>query len=266
MDLYLIRLFLILFVSHSFAYGSTALHDRIEYHSRMLLGQPYGHSPLGEGSGYDSDPLIRFDLFDCTTYVETVLALSISDIHGVNRAPVEILNSIRYKFANSEIAFVNRAHFTSADWIPNLVAKKMIEDITVELFEELSVNEVTDIDRQGWFQHSHQMQVPSAKQIVLLPVVELKEFTKNSRLWDLIPSGALINFVGHSDTIKEKTGTEMDVAHQGIAIRRVGQLFLRHAKSPSRGVVEEHITDAFKNPYLIHAKSINVLRPIGPAR
>lgn len=261
-----LRLSIIWIIIPFFSYGSVSLHDRIEYHSRELLGRAYGDSPLGEGNGYDSDPLIRFDLFDCTTFVETVLALSLSDIPGVNKAPVEILNSIRYKSEGSEISFVNRTHFTSADWIPNLMNKNIIQDITVELFKENSVQFVTEIDRQAWFQTSHQIHVPIAKQVVILPVVELKAFKKNAKLWDLIPSGSLINFVGHPSTIKAATGTDMDVRHQGIAIRRDGELFLRHAKSTGRGVVEEKITNAFKHPYLIHVHSINVLRPTVPQR
>ena len=41
---------------------------------QSFLGAPYMNSPLGEDVAPDSDPLIRFDAFDCTTFVETVLA------------------------------------------------------------------------------------------------------------------------------------------------------------------------------------------------
>jgi len=33
---------------------------------------------LGEGEGKDTDPRIRFDAFDCLTFVETTMAQSLS--------------------------------------------------------------------------------------------------------------------------------------------------------------------------------------------
>ena len=38
------------------------------------IGVRYATDPLGEMKSPDADPLIRFDAFDCTTFVETVLA------------------------------------------------------------------------------------------------------------------------------------------------------------------------------------------------
>ena len=36
------------------------------------IGARYATDPLGEMKSPDTDPLIRFDTFDCTTFVETV--------------------------------------------------------------------------------------------------------------------------------------------------------------------------------------------------
>ena len=74
---------------------------------QSFLGVPYMNSPLGEGVMPDSDPLIRFDAFDCTTFVETVLA----------GGDVNKLNKIRYK--NGNVGFLNRNHFIESDWLIN---------------------------------------------------------------------------------------------------------------------------------------------------
>src|ERR1035437_2644460 len=44
--------------------------------SAALLGKPYQLGPLGEGKfgAEDPDPLYRLDAFDCTTFIETVMA------------------------------------------------------------------------------------------------------------------------------------------------------------------------------------------------
>ena len=90
---------------------------RMKAFSAEFLGLPYGTSgPLGEGvSGrYDQDPLYRFDTFDCTTFVETVVSLSLSkDVDAFENA----MNRIRYE--GGEVEFLKRNHFPSLQWIPN---------------------------------------------------------------------------------------------------------------------------------------------------
>ena len=57
----------------SFLVGGCLGH-RSAYLGECFLGVPYQESPLGEGVLPDADPVIRFDAFDCVTFVETVLA------------------------------------------------------------------------------------------------------------------------------------------------------------------------------------------------
>ena len=71
------------------------------------LGARYILDPLGEADGYDSDPLVRYDAFDCTTFVETVLA------DGDERR----LSVIRYR--DGVVAWENRNHFIETDWLNN---------------------------------------------------------------------------------------------------------------------------------------------------
>ncbi|MCB9741246.1 MAG: DUF1460 domain-containing protein [Alphaproteobacteria bacterium] len=42
--------------------------------SEPWLGLPYQLGPLGEAGGVDPDPVMRFDVFDCLTFIEEVLA------------------------------------------------------------------------------------------------------------------------------------------------------------------------------------------------
>ncbi len=100
---------------------------RLEAVTRPFLDAPYVLSPLGEGPGavVDADPRLRFDAFDCTTFVETALALALSS--SMSQAQ-STLDEIRYRGAQAR--FENRRHFPEAEWIPELRAAGLIEDIT----------------------------------------------------------------------------------------------------------------------------------------
>ena len=94
-----------------------SLVKRLKMVSEPFIGAPYQNSPLGEGDaqGPDGDPLIRFDAFDCTTFVETVMAMAMtSTLTEAER----VLLTIRYR--ESEVTFLKRRHFPEAEWIPEL--------------------------------------------------------------------------------------------------------------------------------------------------
>ena len=68
-----------------------SMADRLELATRPFVGAPYVLSPLGEGDlgGTDPDPRLRFDAFDCTTFVET--ALRTWGLDNAARLPERIL-------------------------------------------------------------------------------------------------------------------------------------------------------------------------------
>ena len=71
--------FISLFVFAFLIAGCTANHDI----GHEYLGAKYVADPLGEGRGYDADPLIRKDAFDCVTFVETAdLVENVSSKYG----------------------------------------------------------------------------------------------------------------------------------------------------------------------------------------
>ena len=123
------------------------LSAKMEYLSATLLGTLYLDGNLGEGEQgkYDRDPLSRFDVFDCTTYVETVLAgaMSASADEFVNK-----LTAIRYK--SGEVSFVTRNHFPSVDWIPNNQDK--LTDISAQIAGDKVQMANTVIDKRAWYQ------------------------------------------------------------------------------------------------------------------
>ena len=104
-----------------------------------FLGARYINSPLGEGCAPDSDPLIRFDAFDCTTFVETVMA----------NGDIETLNQIRDK--DGKIGFLNRNHFIESDWLAN--NKNRVENVSSQFGK--TVTRHLTIDKATWMKKVH---------------------------------------------------------------------------------------------------------------
>ncbi len=103
------------------------LAARIDAVSAKFLGTPYKLGPLGEGETgeFDRDPLISFERFDCTTFVEEVAALSLEP--DLEKAKT-LLQKIRYK--DGVVSYETRNHFPETDWIPNNMAAGYLADVT----------------------------------------------------------------------------------------------------------------------------------------
>ncbi|MFT6268860.1 MAG: hypothetical protein ACJAVV_001675 [Alphaproteobacteria bacterium] len=130
--------------------------ERVAFFSKEFLETPYADGPLGDGdpNGYDSDPLYRFDLFDCTTYVETIMALSLAEDFSDFE---QIIDAIRYR--NGKVSYVTRNHFSSLDWIPNNKTAGFIENITNLVSEPHWAT--TTINKVAWYEKLHQQELDS---------------------------------------------------------------------------------------------------------
>lgn len=130
---------------------ATDVTERIERFSEKFIGAKYLASPLGEGpSGkYDRNPLFRTDVFDCTTYVETVVSLALS------RNFSEFENKLReIRYQKGHVDFVSRNHFPCADWLPNNEKSGVLIDITEEVGAKIGLGTATAIvDKKGWYEN-----------------------------------------------------------------------------------------------------------------
>ncbi len=241
---FLISLLLVVCANSSFANG---VSDRIDFYSESFLGLPYVAGPLGEGPNgkVDKDPLIRFDAFDCTTYVETVMALAFAASDADDADLIYTLNQIRY--SNGLPSFVTRNHFTSVDWNPHLEKLGIAKDITLDLYLGMSNIRQADIDKQAWFKKYHNVDVSIQKQTATMFYLPKKKILANPKILDRIPNASIINIVRENWLPKDFV-TDLAVAHQGIAIRKNGVLMFRNASSRKSvmKVVEEPLVDFLK--------------------
>lgn len=261
------KLFFLLLVSTSIAFAGpreeasdilkrfeneAGLVSRLDMISKTFLGLPYGKSgPLGEGpqGKYDQDPLYRFDTFDCTTYVETIMALAMS--HSIDTFE-DNLNKIRYE--NGEIDFLKRNHFTDLQWIPFNIQNGFMTDITYEyaLPQNVKMAEAL-INFPGWLKSLKEsdLVVPMASEeekhdlieelhaeaahytstVAKVPYITIASILKNPSVLNKIPSGTIVNFVRPNWDLTDVAGTHQNISHQGFLFKIRNTLYLRHAST-----------------------------------
>lgn len=192
-----------------------------------FLGARYINSPLGEGRAPDSDPLIRFDAFDCTTFVETVMA----------NGDIETLNQIRYK--DGKIGFLNRNHFIESDWLVNNSGR--VQNVSADYAQTKMRNVI--IDKRSWFKKVHNIDTdfkPAAVELEYIPY----EFAKDL----IIEKTMIVLFITDNADFRDKIGTDLAVVHMGLIMPNG---VLRHASSERGAVVdvpfEEYVNARKKN-------------------
>ncbi len=274
--------------------NSDAVQGRIDYltHEFVQAQSPYVAEPLGEGSQafYSQKPLYRLDVFDCTTFVETILALAVTSYNEDNNVILENfqqnINAIRYKAG--EVSFHTRNHFPEADWIPNNIAAGFVEDISNEVALRFGYSHTLPalINKKAWYEHltidriciagDDDTQYPNcsaSNEIRENRIAILKLYGQDASndvvaipflpLWQLfaphsdtdeqlqaIPSGAILQFVRPRYDLIQWIGTLMHVSHQGIVVHRDNEVLLRHASTSTKRVTEEPLKDYLEKYWL----------------
>ena len=244
---------------------------------------PYDHSgPLGEGEHgrYDQDPLYRFDAFDCTTFVETVVSLARSqDVDSFENN----MNAIRYD--NGEVDYLSRNHFPSLQWVPNNIKNGVLKEINHLVLQESETKMAEAvINLPGWLKKIkiEEIKVPlatmSERQNLLeelrglapqyAPILAKIEYLPISTLLakpivlKKIPNATIINFVRPNWDLTDVAGTHMNVSHQGLIFQKKEGTYLRHASTTGKVmdvVLLEYLKKFENHPTLkgIHLMQVN---------
>jgi hypothetical protein len=238
-----------------------AVAARIEAISRRYLGVRYQLDPLGEGPGapIDPDPLLRYDRFDCQTYVETVLALARS------AAPQDLLPELAaWRYRGGQVEFGARNHFPDADWIPNNIARGALVELTDRVAGNYPVLEArARITRGAWLRslahnptqaRNIQLRTSHAARGRLAELARSatdteasvrylpREALADAAVLARIPSGAIVFIVRPATSMFGRVGSVQNISHLGFAIREGERLLYRHASSGrARAVVDESL-------------------------
>ena len=214
---------------------------RTLHFAKKMLGVPYVAGTL---DGNDEEQLVvHVDQLDCTTFVETVLALSIADkraarsFDGFKKA----LTDVRYRDGVLD-GYASRLHYFS-DWIRNNERMGFIKECTSETAcsqpKELWLNFMTT--------HVNSY-LPMKKDTSLVSVmVSIEKAWQGVEIF-YIPKDKLQL---SSDELKIKNGDiltittnikGLDVVHVGFAFWREGRLHLLHASSVAKKVIEDPLS------------------------
>lgn len=248
---------------------SMAEDERIAAISEFFLGKPYQIGAQGEGEEgrFDQNPLYRFDVFDCVTYVNTVIALALS--HNVVSFR-KLLTQIAYH--DDKVSYETRNHFMSADWNEWNAQHHIVKDITDTIVDKknkpIAQQATTTIDRPSWFRARKANDIkllsdidPSTAEYLLDELHALGNGVKSEKIvtpyipfdalfdeqgnpiievFAQIPHAALIEIVRPDWDLKEKIGTNLNVSHVGFAIRHAqGEPLYRTASEIHKCVTDE---------------------------
>lgn len=226
--------------------------DRALEASRLLLGRPYILGPCGEGASgdYDTKPICSLQTFDCTTFVEPVLAFAFTSPSSTRPILEFKEHFLTIKYSDpSDISFVNRNHFTELHWASNAIGKNYLSDVTL-LIDPTAHERMKWLDIDGWFQdkvdevqNSTSLSQPEKDDLIAALTKDStnKKTTPLARL-HYVPLKTLLtaatqkklkaekillfNLIKNENT---KTDVPVIVSHQGFIIVKQGTLYLRHA-------------------------------------
>lgn len=252
---------------------------RIEAIARAWVGRPYGvGGPLGEGPGgrYDQDPLYRTDTFDCTTFVETVLALANTEGPDVLACFRDEMNALRYR--NGQVSYADRNHIIETDWTPLNSEAGYVRDATLKAFGKDNVREARAwIDKKSWYRAKKledlkliaPRSIEARKRLLKEWIDEGKPFAPTRvslpyvpkqrllALKDRLPALAVLNIVRPDWNVRKRVGTNLLISHQALLTRSDLGLRVWHASSARRvqKVVEQSL-EAFVSQHLMREASI----------
>lgn len=208
-------------------------NDLVVFYANKLLGTPYIAHTL-EG---DTEMLtINIDELDCTTFVETLYALTKTTLsrRSTWRDYANNLESIRYR--NGVMGdYSSRLHYIS-DWIVNNSARGNLKDIAPNF------NSCKYLIKTIDFMSKHRKSYPSLKDSVVFEKIRNIEVGYRSHRFPYIKKESLKsqstkNVFKSGDIIGMVTKIEgLDISHLGIVVKENNELYFINASMGGKKV------------------------------
>lgn len=213
-------------------YEETCYGDLIVEIGRLFINRPYKAGTL---EGYGKEKLIiNVSAFDCTTFVETVLALTRCTVAGKfsNHEFRKHLKSIRYR--NGMInGYASRLHYFT-DWLSDNQRKKIVTDVSRSLKGKPLRKKIN-------FMTAHRELYPALenkKQLAKMATVERNLSRRTFHIIEKDQINAQKRKIENGDIIAFTTNQEgLDIAHIGFALWQKKSLRLLHASQKEGEVV-----------------------------
>lgn len=223
---------------------------------RALIGRPYLVQTLE--SGEPEHLILRFDGFDCVTFIETSLALALCQIQADPSFASfpRILTSIRYRSGLID-GYVSRLHYTS-DWAYDNQQMGLIRDITRDLGgirDSRTINFMSTHPKAY-----HALSDPRALARIVAIEGEINQRERYFLPIDQI--SAADGLIQDGDLIAITTQIPgLDISHTGIAIRQ-GKIHMLHAsqREAKVAITAQPLAEYIKT--IKKASGIMVFRPL----
>lgn len=233
------------------------LNEIIVMTAKFFLTTPY------VGATLEKEPeqlVVNLRELDCTTLVETVLALSLAvkEDSLTFETFAGHLCKIRYREGKID-GYTSRNHYFT-DWIVENERQGIVKDITREIGGKPFSPAVS-------FMSAHPDKYRQlAKDSSLVPVMKEREQEINSRSYAYIPKGEINRLaakIQNGDIVCFTTSIPgLDISHVGYAYWQQGRLTFIHASTSSRRVMVNPETLAAYCAGIKHNTGIMVVRPL----
>ncbi len=231
--------------------------DRMVFIARQWLGTPYVASTL---EGDEEMLTVNTSQLDCTTFVESVIALAmtVSEDTTTYRDYEKNLQSIRYRGGVID-GYSSRLHYVS-DWVADNCKRGNFTEVSEQFAQskkqKLQLNYMTSHRR------SYKTLVDDAEEYAKMQDVEMmysnyvstyipKQVLDKPQVSRLLQEGDIILFT--------TTTPGLDVSHMGIIVMIKGEPHLLHASSQAKKVIIDQIS--LQN-YLMNHNKISGIRVV----
>lgn len=225
--------------SFTLAEGKTSAETTVNI-GRKFLGNPYVPHTL------DINPteqlVVNVREFDCTTYLETVLALSLAwhDAPGKQHSPLfeqsfrKYLTMIRYRDGRID-GYASRLHYFS-DWLRDNERKGLLFDVTPDLSGSMLVTKPVSYMTSATYKY------PQLSNPAIFKQVAQTEAWLNQQTFSFLPKKNIAlaeTQLREGDIIMLMAARPgLDMKHVGLAVRHPdGRIHLMHASSDQGAVV-----------------------------
>jgi cell wall-associated NlpC family hydrolase len=212
--------------------GNLSYGDTIVEIGRLFINVPYKAGTL-ENLGKEK-LIINVSGFDCTTFVETVLALTKCAVAGkLSRSEFrKYLKLIRYRQGKID-GYSSRLHYF-IDWLRDNEKKKILKDVSRQFHAAAQCKKIN-------YMTLNRASYPALKNEFEFQKMRLVEKNLSRKVFYIIDKDKVNRQktrIKKGDVIAFATKDEgLDVAHVGFAIWQGNNLHLLHASSKESGVV-----------------------------
>lgn len=199
-----------------------------------FIGTPYKAATLEAGD--DKRVMVCLDGMDCTTFVETVMALALTAEEGRSswRDFVYNLERLRYRGGNAN-GYSSRLHYVT-DWAIDNATRGILREVTDRISAPVSWS-VKSLD---YISSHRDAYPPLADDAEYEAMKHVEGGYHRHRAPYIKPSAIGKAQLRDGDIVAITTKTEgLDVAHMGIIKIKGGAPYLIHASSTQGAVVEE---------------------------